>query len=612
MAYFFKVIRIIASISFSILLVISVVGYCRSQSDSSASVNAWTLEESGTIHDFNIDTTLNAGFQSYPWYHTSALGWNGNTWSPVYPLYFSPRYSDEGETKDWLKYYPSSYNNIYFNSRRPFTLLTFNNNAKKSMPEQNLEFLHTQNINPWFNFGLTGNFASSAGMYQHQQNRQSNLRLFSSYTSPRHTGYISYNFGKAQLQENGGISELSYYKDSLLPPENVPVNLTGAINTLKHRSLFVKQEHVIARASQIDSSSNCYPWAFSVGANFRFNRMRHLYTDGKTDFYPNIYIDTATTNDSMQISKYESMAYFKLDLRRKFGFYSGGFFERRDYGVLENHLRHEAKGISSGVYMHLNKFNADIESHQHFSGEEILNHLHSHFTYDFSEGGPELWLEAFYTENHPRFYDTYYVSNNFFWKTNFKDITDAGVKIGTEIPYIRGGVSFTAQQVTNAVYYDSIAMPVQNPDAIVYTSAKFSFTINAGNFRWTPLFIYQNISSDIMPGIPSIITVQHFSYTNRVFKVLDVQCGTEIYYSDSYFGPAYMPATMVYYFQNSQKTGGYPVADVFLNFKLKRARFFFKVNHVNDRLMKRDNFLVAGYPLPDRHFIMGISWAFYN
>ena len=136
--------------------------------------------------------------------------------------------------------------------------------------------------------------------------------------------------------------------------------------------------------------------------------------------------------------------------------------------------------------------------------------------------------------------------------------------------------------------------------------------LGAGHWKWSPNIIYQSLSSDLIPDIPALITVQHISYSNRIFKVLDFQIGTEVFYTSEFYGPSYMPATMIYYRQNDQKTGNYPIADVYISFKLKRARFLFKVHHLNDRFIPRNNFLVAGYPLPDRHFTLGISWSFYN
>ena len=79
-----------------------------------------------------------------------------------------------------------------------------------------------------------------------------------------------------------------------------------------------------------------------------------------------------------------------------------------------------------------------------------------------------------------------------------------------------------------------------------------------------------------------------------------------------FMGFAYMPATSLFYNQNIRKTGGYPIADIYLSAKLKRVRFNLKINHANDAIFPRNNFLVLHYPLPDRYFTFGLAWSFYD
>jgi hypothetical protein len=583
-----------------------------SQGDSISPVKAWLLLHNGHQEEIEIDTSLSHDFQSYPWYYSSRLGWNGNTWSPVYPLYFIPRYTNETETAEWLALYPAFRNSTYYHTKKPFSLLNFNTNANKPTPEQNLEFLHTQNIIPWWNVGLSGNFATSKGKYEHQENRMSNLRLFSSFSHPNHTGYISYNFGKAGIQENGGISDLAFYRDSLLPPENIPVSLTQAVNTIKYRALFIKQEHVLLRA-KADSAKGCFPWTLSAGAGFTMNRYRRMYTDNDSVFYASHFIDSKATADSLQVSNYKTEAWLKLDLCRSAGFFAGGFFERHDYGVYENHFRHDSPGILAGAYYSRGRFDADAEYHYHYEkNEKGLSHIHGECSYAVSEKFMTLFADFSLKQNHPLPYDEYYFSNHFFWSHHLEDISDLNVGAGIAFPFINGKVTFRSHSIDNAVIYDTTARPVQMDETLNYQVVSGSFCLQSKHWKWAPHISYQQLSSPQVCGIPSFITMQHISYRHRIFKVLDIQAGTEVFFASSFYGPAYMPATMVYYAQHQQKTGGYPVADVFVAAKLKRARFIFKVHHVNDRLMERNHFLVAGYPLPDRHYTLGISWSFYN
>ncbi|MBU0764116.1 MAG: putative porin, partial [Bacteroidetes bacterium] len=58
--------------------------------------------------------------------------------------------------------------------------------------------------------------------------------------------------------------------------------------------------------------------------------------------------------------------------------------------------------------------------------------------------------------------------------------------------------------------------------------------------------------------------------------------------------------------------GGHPYLDVFLNLKLKRARFFFKYTQLSSYFLPKDYFTVLHYPVNGPAFKFGLSWAFYD
>ena len=73
-----------------------------------------------------------------------------------------------------------------------------------------------------------------------------------------------------------------------------------------------------------------------------------------------------------------------------------------------------------------------------------------------------------------------------------------------------------------------------------------------------------------------------------------------------------MPATGVFYNQAERLTGNYPWVNAFLNLKLKRTRFFFMFEHLNEGFSGFEYQHVPGYQLPVRMFKYGIAWTFYN
>ncbi len=83
-------------------------------------------------------------------------------------------------------------------------------------------------------------------------------------------------------------------------------------------------------------------------------------------------------------------------------------------------------------------------------------------------------------------------------------------------------------------------------------------------------------------------------------------------YNTEYYADAYMPALRAFYSQQSYKTGNYPYIDAFVNIRVKRAKMFLLVEHLNAGLMNYDYFMVPSYPMPDRAIKFGIAWAFYD
>ena len=87
--------------------------------------------------------------------------------------------------------------------------------------------------------------------------------------------------------------------------------------------------------------------------------------------------------------------------------------------------------------------------------------------------------------------------------------------------------------------------------------------------------------------------------------------GLDVSFFTSYYANAYMPALGLYYLQNEKKIGNYPFIDFFFNMKIKRARIFFKTEHVNSGFMGA-YYLAPHIPAPDRCIKLGINWAFYD
>jgi hypothetical protein len=83
-----------------------------------------------------------------------------------------------------------------------------------------------------------------------------------------------------------------------------------------------------------------------------------------------------------------------------------------------------------------------------------------------------------------------------------------------------------------------------------------------------------------------------------------------------YNAPDYVPQLGQFAIQKNSdsrvKLGGYPFVDVYVNFHLKRARFFVMMSHVNNGSGNKMMFLTPHHPVNGNVLRFGVSWNFYN
>jgi len=114
-------------------------------------------------------------------------------------------------------------------------------------------------------------------------------------------------------------------------------------------------------------------------------------------------------------------------------------------------------------------------------------------------------------------------------------------------------------------------------------------------------------------SLPALSLYSNLYIQFKIARVLHVQLGLDCNYYTRYYAPAYNVATATFHTQHNEKLGNFIWADVYANFKLKRARFFVQYTHVNKGLVGRNNyFSVPHYPLNPGRFSIGVSVDFVN
>ncbi len=215
---------------------------------------SWKLKDDFTVVDTIPVDTITDGFQNYnPMYKESFSNiYLGNIGTPYMSNLLS--FKDGSEDFIFLNSFKVQFiqpeDIQYYNTRVPYTNLTYINTPPKSRSEENFSWLFTQNVNKAFNIGFNYKILSSVGSYEASQTDKRNFNIHLTYKGPKYSvaGALIYN--KVNLYENGGIEDedyvvnYPYYKDEekiFSGVEDIFVNYTTQTDFIENFQFFVSQ-----------------------------------------------------------------------------------------------------------------------------------------------------------------------------------------------------------------------------------------------------------------------------------------------------------------------------------------------------------------------------------
>ncbi|HBX51677.1 MAG: hypothetical protein A2W98_05810 [Bacteroidetes bacterium GWF2_33_38] len=643
-----------------------------SNPDSALVIKSWKFDSFFDNHFTSIDSTLN-DFQIYnPMQKLSfSNSYLGTLASPsISNILLDYNYFDN-YFLNTINPFLFSYHNIqFYDTKKPFSSVFYSNGAQ----EQSLDVFHTRNVNKKLNFGFRYNLVSSVGFYKRQKTKKNSFTIFSSYISKFYNLHTNFAYNKFMYYENGGLETLVNFSE-YISPEFFGVNLDNASSTIKYTSAFLSQEFRLGYNKDIlDSSktdtSNVNNRKFVHLASLQHvleyyktyrvyedvNPLSGFYNGVKTDSidYLNdstivpyidfnsipIFMDSTATFDSIAQRLFANTFQLKLNEQKfKVGARVGFYHEILKYSlpcldslnvvdsILFPYKTHFDtlyfnSAIFAGIYNNFNKkLNWYLNTKYFISGHrnsnfEVSGFIRKNF---FSKDSisnlrSSISLSANFSRKAPDFFEENYYSNHYQWDSTFlaKDVTS--IKLFYSIPVWNLSLGVTSNIFDNFIYYNEIAQPTQTTSTYNVYSGYLIKNFTLGNFHFNNQLVYQDNGNKTVLRIPSIIFFNSTYVNFNLFKkVLNVNLGFDFYYYDEYYGYAYKPATGVFYIQNDDLVGNYPLLDVFLRLKLKRARFFLKVTHVNYMLTNTTPlYTLSKYPINGRTLKMGISWNFYD
>jgi hypothetical protein len=560
-----------------------------------------------------------------------ANSFNGNLGSPIQSkLYFDrPDNTDFIFSNDYFPYMMNIKSATFYNTKTPFSYLDYNTGGTTFRDEDHIKFLFTANVNKRLNLGITLDYIYAGGEYNNQAAQRFSGSLFGSYQGKHYsaTGLLTSN--NISNYENGGTKDSTVINPTGISTQDIPTRMIGYSN-FKQNQIYYNQQYSVGFERPVrineDSVRMDYVPVTRFAHTLKYDDVRKRYFEPSTDstFYKLTQFPHKQTNDSSALQTLTNT--FSISLVEEFNkwmpFGLTAFVENEfqhytfNKDTLINHMDQSTTSIG-GI---LSKQRGQLFKYNVLGELSLVGYKAGNFRLEGNMGGYfKLWNDSivlvangFVRNDNPSYFLQHYDSQHFKWDNTFGNIYRTHVGGTFSIPTRLFSINVSIENISKYIYFDFAAMPAQFNGNIQIVSGNLKQDFHVGKFGLENNVVYQLSSQQGLLPLPAITLFHNLYYDDLWFKVLSMQIGVNVRYNTAYFAPAYMPATGQFYSQSKILIGNFPVVNAYLNFHLKRTRFFLEYYHVNALFMKSAYFSMPNYPIDPTIMKMGVSWNFYD
>ncbi|MEE4197407.1 MAG: putative porin [Bacteroidales bacterium] len=240
-------------------ILLSWLSYGQIDSLEYRNIYTWKINPLDLSLEYAETDTLLEGFQRYNplLENTITATYLGNLGSPAKSNIYSDRMINNTGflfSEPYRIYFHHPNQQLYYNTKKRYTLLNYSNAGPKNESEQLLGVLHTQNVTENFNVGIDYDMISSDGRYQEQQVRQNVVKLFSSFHAQRYRAHLDFYLNRNKSQLNGGIDSLNYLgSEEYSNRQNIPVRLSNARNQNLSSGLYLVHEYKLGKSVPLET-----------------------------------------------------------------------------------------------------------------------------------------------------------------------------------------------------------------------------------------------------------------------------------------------------------------------------------------------------------------------
>lgn len=591
------------------------------------------------------DTSREDFFIYHPAYRGGFYAFNGNLGSPQYRLDYQPE-QQVGFDKGIFRNYPffTTEDQVrYYRTRSPFTELTYVNAQLK---EQLLHVVHTQNILPRWNMGVDYKRMDAVGYYAKQYSNYLGFTAFTWYSnkSGRYNVYANFIVNRIRQEENWGLKDSSIFSSGDVNDPLADIRVNSAQNKVRQFSYSLTQTYDLGKKDTVSVDKQKFR-RFNPSARLIYQvsaaRNSFIYQDDNPDSarYVGRYAlgaDPTMVQDSFHVDQLNNKWSITNDLGSdtipkalaltgsvfhswaKYTNQGGGIEASSYYGaaaelqIAKGHTFSPFFAVSGARFSNGSALSGAID-YKAQAGLRIRlssrQQMLLHASYLQNQGGLLYQRKQLATgfsvpqDYYPVYQGAIYVAN---------------YGIDYENKAIRLKLSYNHYDLDGMLHGSAGPFLAQLNGVQSMEQLRLNWGISAFKFlHLDSRIVYQYIHNAKQPVLPRFMAYESLYFTARWFKVLAIRIGFDTYFYSNYVLPVYDPLERTFFVpspsQQLSHSANYPLVDFVAAAKLKRARIFFRYDHLNQDLMPASGLYSASrYPVPPRTFKIGVEWRFFD
>lgn len=514
----------------------------------------------------------------------------------------------------------------YYDVKTPTATFVYHNAMRNGAA---LTSTYTQNIGKRFNFALEYMGLRSQGLYRNSLAANNNT-LFSGHYISKSGNYkifAHYLHQNVNNQESGGITEDNLFMNgdsNYSNRQNAQVNLASSSSQFSYRRYYLSHQF---------TPFNSGKFPFSIrhiishqGNKYYYNQtaLEPYWYDAPTELVDGFPLTTKkySENFSNTVSLIFNNEKFKLDAGVRYQMIKFGI---RDIVALNNvpfpgEFKENRIGAVGNLQVklwdkiQLNSFLEFSNGSQFKSYLKTTNNLKFEPIKDYFVNAKVNFQSVYPSFNYLLNTSVY---NNFnYYLENAKNQSVMEVGGSVNLKWFKTEIFANYFRIDNYTYFDSNGNPKQSDNSVNISQIGGDATFSFNKFHLNTRVHFQNTltNKELLP-MPSFVGRANFFYQTQAFKkAAEIQAGIKVYYFSKFASRDYFPVLNEYILPraDSFSIGGQPIADVYINMKVKKMFFFIEGQQIGTVISNNKAYAFPHYPVYDFRLNIGIVWYLFN